>query len=165
MRKSLGRAMHATDLSPQEYECAVDRLGAMAFGNALGTAMLWATLSGDQLRLFSLANSLASRLVGRTGRPQECLPIAGLAIMEMIYPHCRVCNGAGNGQAENGVIVECCKCHSSGKHCYTDAERAAFVGMSWRPRLQRLLDRASAQISGAELAAIAEVRAQLEKTY
>lgn len=163
MRETLGRAMSASDLSHEEWECHVDRLGAMARGSALGSAMLWASLSGSQQRLFGLAESLSQRIGGMTNRPQDCLPIAALAIVERMYPHCRECGGAGEGKNAHGVLVPCPKCDGIGRHRYSDSERGQFVGMSWRPRLQRLLDIASFKLSGAESAIIAEVRIQLER--
>lgn len=164
MREALGRAMNAEDLSPQEYECAVDRLGALAFGDGLGSSLLWVMLAGERDKLKTLAHDLAARLACRTNVTADCLRIAILAITEHLYPNCRVCNGAASVKSDNGVLVDCLGCSGTGLHYYRDEERAKITGFSWRPRLSRLVNISHQLLTAAEINVIVEVRRQLERT-
>jgi hypothetical protein len=164
MREILARAMSASDLSHYEFECAADRLGALAFGNRIGGAMLWSLLADQTDKLRDTAQWLAERIACRTNHLEDVFPIAIMVICERLFPHCRACNGAAHGKNRFGVIIECPTCGGGGNHRYDDDERRRLTGFPiWRPRHSRLIQIADAIISASELDALAEVRAQLER--
>ncbi len=62
-------------------------------------------------------------------RMRQWQPLAGMAIAEWLNDSCAVCNGAAQVKNEAGtVIIECQACNGSGKHRFTDEDRARVMG-------------------------------------
>lgn len=161
MLENINKSFYAKDLSIEEWETAADRLGALAFSDPLGAAIIRSTATNKQIG--DVISSLAKKIGWKEPNKVLRIKIASLAIIEYIFKNCRPCNGNGTGRTEIGLLIECPKCSGAGTHRYTDKQRSTFLKAEWTPRLAIVLDYAQTYLSGAQSSTLNEVKRQLER--
>ena len=114
----------------------VDYVSALASATGLGSDIL-RSKTHDQSALHRAILQLAA--IARKHGSQRKLPVsegqahalAKMALIELIRPHCRVCNGAG--QVVLGELkVICPSCEGIAVHRYSDHERARLTGIPFK---------------------------------
>src|SRR5262245_11962193 len=169
MRQRLGVALLSRDLDHHEFECAVDRVGALAHGSKLGR-LLYHWKHADQPDSARVLQALTKRARKRFGisprHPDtKILERACVQAMTEYYaPQCRNCNGAGELIAANLRIL-CNTCGGSGLRRYPEAERMSALGIewnayrhTWEPRLVELGLMLAGADNGTTASAIHQLR-------
>ena len=168
LRKLVATALRAADLSDDPLrETALDRIGALAFSDALGSK-LWRLRWSYDASCFKPAALLLWR---RTQRPHENNKIhkviCEVVLGEWLDDLCRTCHGRGHavvkgtGRAGNPCTV----CNGTGSRRHNDLERMRSTGLSagayrkWEPRFAS----AHAALSAADVQAWLDVARQLER--
>lgn len=142
LRLLVAIALNSSDLSHSDLrETDIDRIGALAFADDLGVALL-ATKWASDWRAYWRANDL---LVHRTKR--HCADfrmrkvICRTALLEWLDDSCTVCGGRGSLAATNiSPARQCHICDGSGKRKISELWRAAQLGVDvtvyqkWEPR-------------------------------
>ncbi len=167
LREQLARAVNSSDLSPSYLrETDVDRIGALAFADALGAALL-ALKDAMDARAYPRALALLvrdSRAVcgDRAMRTKLCK----LALDEWVFDLCDRCHGRGHLVATTVAPGRPCTfCGGSGKRQPSDARRANKLGLDvrayrkWETRYNAVQNR----IAAAESLARWQIASQLER--
>lgn len=158
MRESVGLAANADSLEWCEFSVGdVDRLTALAYAgkiSELGTSMYRLVVAKDAGVYTRCTNLLADRIKSKSiadGLPFNWrLQVAKQAINELMFPHCRSCNGAGEATGERGIKVECSVCDGNKTHRYGDSERADSIGVDrsvYKYKIAKRLDAAMAVLT------------------
>jgi DnaJ-class molecular chaperone len=164
MKEAIASAIHTSDLSTKRGEGSTDRLGAMAFGEGIGVSFIWAQLTGESRRFVEVVNSIAEKLESRSKyRFHDRLKVSAIAAFELMFPHCRNCNGAKACKNASGVLEECTKCDGTGMHRFTDFERGRLMGSRFTSNHAKLLSNAQQILTSSESAALFEIKRQLER--
>ena len=125
LRELVSAALDSGDLSQSVIrETAIDRIGGMAFADALG-AELWRLLSNQAEaypRVVALLGKRARPVVAVSGMRRK---IAVAVVHEYVDSACRTCHGAGYLPASPVAVRRLCPtCEGSLKRRYTDTWRA-----------------------------------------
>lgn len=173
MREAVGRALNSSDLSQQEYETAVDRVGALARATDLGRALFHWGYAGDETASRSAFKHLIRKAQRRTRvyKHHKEYPllerVVKLVLYEWKYQGCIACGGAGEFVDEDKKLkIVCQNCRGSGKKRYSDSERIealqvdVFTYKRWEANIALIWQ----VVTGADIAAAVVCRAQLERT-
>lgn len=155
-----------------DHEAAIDRIGAAAFGPALGR-VLWRIRYAGETALATvavqlLANKMRRRWsVPRSSREwQTVLRCCRQAVTEWFDPSCRTCRGAGE-VTEGELRIVCPTCEGEGLHRYSDHERKVAVLDVNSPEpwdvWDRRLHEACSALHSEDTAVALEMRRQLER--
>jgi hypothetical protein len=168
MRELVGASLNSGNLEHKEYECAVDRVGALGRATDLGRALYHWVYAGDESAIRSCHQHLvrkARRYAKVPKHHSDHAILERLCLMllhEWKNKHCRVCHGAAEVSA-GGLRVICSKCGGSGLHAYVDGERMSAMKVDertlsvWKKRI----DIVWSCISGADVYANTICREQL----
>ena len=139
MKQSVGLACSSSNLFWRDYQVGdVDRLTALGFAgrlSPLGAEMYRLLICQDQSSFDRALNLLAAALIPPASHAHLKLPrqwreaVAKQTIIEFVQPYCRICCGAGQQVAQNGVLVSCTGCAGHRYHRYSDEERAKNIGI------------------------------------
>ncbi len=127
--ETLARAANSVDLAFEPNVVHdVDRVAAMAGGNALG-GLLFRFAEAQQPRWgYQIALILANRAMKRHAIGRELAQkIGAAALLEFASPHCVTCNGARELVLDELKVI-CEACGGSGKQRYSNTSRRALVG-------------------------------------
>jgi len=131
LRKLVAAALNSSDLSESYIiETAIDRIGALAFSDALG-AELWALKYGGDARSWHPAMRLLSL---RTKRAAPSEPIryrlCRVCLTEWIDENCRSCGGRQIIAASTMAVAHVCTvCNGTGLKRYSDLWRMREMHM------------------------------------
>jgi len=174
-REQWAGAVSSTHLEQDsEHEAPIDRIGAAAFGPALGR-VLWRIRYAGETALATIATQmLANKMRRRWGIPRSADEMTFVerccqqAMTEWYDPACRTCRGAGE-VTEGELRIVCPTCDGEGLHRYADPHRQATIfGNSipdpavwavWDGRLRE----AHAALCSADTEVALEMRRQLER--
>ena len=168
LRAVIAAAINASDLSPSDLrETHVDRIGALAFADALGGA-LWALKWGGDAKAHPRALALlshASKRVCDDRKMREKLCRAALS--EWLDDLCRKCGGRGGiGATSVSPARQCHVCEGSGRRQISEAWRARELGLErstyrkWETRYNAVQGR----ITEAETRVWQDITRQLERS-
>lgn len=174
VREQWAGAVTSTHLEQDsEHESAIDRIGAAAFGPALGR-LLWRIRYAGELwhahpALMVLAGTLRRRwnIHPKSTGHVMVTRVAKQAMREWFHVACRTCDGRGTLDAE-ALRVVCSTCEGSGEHLYTEPERREACmgpgaeGESWAV-WERRLHEAVQMVRSADTATAMAMRQQLER--
>jgi hypothetical protein len=140
LRILVAAALNSSDLSHSDIrETHIDRIGALAFANALGAA-LWALKWAGEARAYPRSVyllSIRSRRICAEPVMRERLCHAGL--LEWLDDLCHACGGRRMVVAEQVKRI-CTVCDGSGKRRHSDLWRARQLGLEpkayrkWEPK-------------------------------
>lgn len=157
--EAVTKATQSSDLAMQEYECDLDRVGALAFSPKLGAAMLrWGGGQRSARHAVEVELAKAVHRMAKVKRWRSTDQQAHLLIMRVLHEieHrlCRKCGGRGMvGGVEryrapddqDGVPAICPSCGGGRCQVYDDRSRARALGVScaewdamWRERFVRV---------------------------
>ncbi len=174
LRELWAAAVTSTHLEQStERESAIDRIGAAAFGPALG-GVLWRIRYAGETHM---AHTALTMLAGNLRRRWNVHPkstahvmvprVAKQAMREWYHPQCRTC--LGRAEVVTGDLhLICPTCHGSGVHPYSDQERRdacmgpGAEGESWAV-WERRLHEAVQMVRSADTATAMAMRQQLER--
>jgi predicted RNA-binding Zn-ribbon protein involved in translation (DUF1610 family) len=174
LRELIGAALNATNLTENPlYECALDRIGALAFSDELG-GCLWRLKYAQHARtkpgrdFYQAATALLTkRLRTAKNSPNNrefTARIAAIAIDEWLRDWCQPCGGRGNRiAADTSVRHTCPTCNGTGIGRHSDASRMQRLGLDRKlfSKYERRFHQAHAAIADADVQAWRDVRAQL----
>ncbi len=175
-RELVGSAILSNHLETKPHESAVDRVGALGCSTDLGRAMWRWAYADDARAVKSALHHLLRKARSRTKvyeahtehktLERACL----MVLLEWRHPHCRVCSGAGQVGADDHqgakAMYVCHTCSGSGKHRYSDLERAQSLKLDaedYRKGWERRVYQIWAILSTADLSVGPTVREQLER--
>jgi len=126
--ESLTRAVNSTDLEQEEYTVDVDRVGAMAAGNRLGS-LLFRFGPGVQPAWGRAIVLILSHRVARKHRLGRGVSqrLAACALLEFTQPQCTTCNGARELLGPNLRVI-CPACEGTGRQRFSNGARRARIG-------------------------------------
>lgn len=174
LRELWAAAVTSTHLEQStERESAIDRIGAAAFGPALG-GVLWRIRYAGETHM---AHTALTMLAGNLRRRWNVHPkstahvmvtgVAKQAMREWYHPQCRTC--LGRAEVVSGDLhLVCPTCNGSGVHPYSDQERRdacmgpGSEGESWAIWERRLLE-AIGTVQGADTSTAAAMSWHLER--
>lgn len=174
LRELWAAAVTSTHLEQStERESAIDRIGAAAFGPALG-GVLWRIRYAGETHM---AHTALTMLAGNLRRRWNVHPkstahvmvhrVAKQAMREWYHPQCRTC--LGRAEVVSGDLhLVCPTCNGSGVHPYSDQERRdacmgpGAEGESWAV-WERRLHEAVQMVRSADTATAMAMRQQLER--
>lgn len=169
LRKLLAHALRASDLSASSTEeTNLDRLLALAHATRLGGLLWRLRLANDAAAFRPAALIIAKRMLrGPHDNPKVVERVASCALMEWLDDLCRPCRGRGYLAPKDTPVLTsvCTVCNGSGRAHYSDAVRAAGLGITldavrkWEPRFAR----AHSVIAGADRDTWLRVAIQLER--
>lgn len=163
--EALARSMSGNLTYDSEHENDLDRLTALAMGsvesdrrsaresllNSLGRSLIALKVSGRtdlfNRSVIDLKDSLKWRLLKSSQRDR--LRVAKVVIQEWVDDTCRQCNGAKSVFDHNGVKMGCLVCAGTGKHRYSDQERAESLGVDAPDKWSRAIGIGHFQVSFA----------------
>ena len=171
MRASVGAALNSAHLEPAEWECAIDRVGALARASKLGRLLYhWQYAGQDRFRgpvLAELTAKAGYRLrISRAHRDRRVLERAcKQALVEYHGPNCPTCTGAG--EVMSGPLrLSCEDCLGTGRHRYPDEERMRALHVDheeYRDRWDARINQIIGILRRADGATTRECRRQLER--
>jgi hypothetical protein len=173
LRELVGAAINSGSLEANPLaECAIDRIGALAFSDELG-ACLWRLKYGlhhkrRPERDFYLASvQLLARRLGAQRRQDDrrvVVAICGVVIHEWLHDRCEPCGGRGHRVAKDSSVRHTCtSCSGTGIGRHSDMARMRALGMD-RKRYSKWESRfhaAHGKITDADTQAWRDVSAQL----
>ena len=175
LRELWAAAVTSTHLEQStERESAIDRIGAAAFGPALG-GVLWRIRYAGEAHM---AHTALTMLAGNLRRRWNVHPkstahvmvtrVAKQAMREWYHPQCRTC--LGRAEVVSGDLhLVCPTCNGSGVHPYSDQERRdacmgpGAEGESWEQTWERRLLEAIGTVQGADTSTAAAMSWHLER--
>lgn len=146
-RHLLANALLSSNLSHNpNRETAPDRIGALAFSDALG-AKLWRLRWADDSACFApavqlLADRVADRERHRNDAWSVIETLCGIVVNEWLFDLCKTCAGRGYSVIEGTGRAgrSCSTCNGTGNRRYSDQERMGEMGFTlsiykkWAPR-------------------------------
>ena len=169
MREAVGRSLLSSHLESQEWESAIDRVGALSFATKLGRLIFhWKYARQERFAgpvLFELLRKARHRFqIAKQHREYDVLGNACLQAMAEFYsPGCEDCDGAGE-MIHDGLRIVCQSCLGSGQRRFPDHERISILRIdshtyraTWERRLQEILG----ILSKNDSSATAECRVRL----
>jgi hypothetical protein len=134
LRESIAHSLNSTHLEPSEFECAIDRIGALARTTALGSALWRYGYGGDESAARSVIKHLLRKAERRTKiykhhddfklLKKTCV----MVLHEWKYKGCMGCGGAGEISSEKLKVV-CQPCGGTGLHRFSDQERMTALNI------------------------------------
>lgn len=168
----MGRSLISSDLETQEYESAIDRVGALARATKLGSALWRYGYAGDETALKTAYNALLKKAqrrvrVYRHHKEFGLLErVVAMVLLEWKHQGCLTCKGAGQLVDDDRKLkISCATCGGSGKRRYSDGERISalnidpFTYRKWEKNITEIC----LCLSGADVGAAYTCRAQLER--
>ncbi len=144
MRETLESDLADGDLTEDKHrETALDRIRALAYASPLGIGLkrLHGQQSGAHLHQAIAALDQALQRAdpyARAQLAQDLTNLAKIAILEWLQQTCGRCEG--RGWVVGPARIDCPKCGGSGKHRYTDGERARAFGRKLTESQDKLLE-------------------------
>lgn len=151
-------------------ECAIDRIGALGFTDALGKAFWRAKFLKDRGEEKAVVLLLAKRMGKRNNHIRhERTPIleaiAAQVVHEAIHENCKACAGRGNTIAHGSQVRHTCtSCSGSGRGRHSDLARMRATGLSkgaYHGKWERRFHDAHQLLTDADQQARRDVKAQL----
>lgn len=131
LRKLVASALNSSDLSQSDIvESAVDRIGALAFSDALGGALWSIKYAGDR-RSWSKAQAVLSLRSKRIAPERHIRSVlCNLCLIEYVDENCRACGGRRFIlAAQTSVAHVCTTCSGTGLRRYSDLWRMREMGL------------------------------------
>ncbi len=164
LRKLVARALNGANLASSDVEeTAIDRIAAMAFGDALGSALWRLQLSHD-----AASYRRAIELLARRARPivrdrDIRRRLCDTVLREWLDTLCRHCGGRGVVVAADQPTRSCPVCEGTSQRRYSDQWRMARMRFTaseyrkWEPRFAAV----HAKLSMADAALGMDIAANL----
>lgn len=131
LRKLVASALNSSDLSQSDIiEAAIDRIGALAFSDALGSA-LWSLKYAGDARSWPRALAILALRCKRIA-PQRKIRarLCHLCLVEWVDENCRTCGGRRYIIASNMTPTHhCTTCSGTGVRRYSDIWRMREMGL------------------------------------
>lgn len=176
MREAVGSALLSSHLESHEYECAIDRIGALSRATSLGSALWRWGYAGDTQALGSALKHLLRKAqrklkVYKGHRDFETLlNTCKLVLYEWKFRNCMGCGGGGEIESDfdstgKGTQVKCSVCSGTGTKRYSNEERMEALKLSdfnEFKRAENMISQVWVCLAGADGGTGAVVRDQLE---
>lgn len=167
LRLLIAEALNSSDLSSSDlHETHLDRVGALAFTDALGGA-LWAVRYAAEVRAYPRALAL---LTHRSRRVFDGLRLrtkmCEVTLQEWLDPLCRSCGGRQWLAAKfDAPIRPCLACNATGQRRFSGQWRMRRMGLdvSGYKHWERRFETAHSKISEAERKTWLDISLQLDR--
>lgn len=167
-RNLLVASLQGSDMSGSPlHETALDRVCALAFADALGSALFRAKYCNDHREIRHAHQLLTKRVRRHTDNRHAVSRVCALVIDEWLDDLCPACSGRGHSVVVGTPVAGkmCPVCDGTGKRQVSEQRRAVRLGIpvATYPRWVAKCNRAELTLVNAESAVWRELAFQLER--